>query len=145
MCFDIYFYTNFESGHFQFIYYFFVESSSPLIWKMYFNCEILNFTLEIQARIAQLVAYRLGSGEVPVSNPGKGENFSVKKSNWIIWIWIQIFLRLTLLLNFRFNVLKTGKKIFQWYLNRYYLMIFIQCYYQCSKNVVVKKFCWIQI
>ena len=31
------------------------------------------------ARIAQLVAYRLGTGKVPDSNPGKGENFSVKK------------------------------------------------------------------
>ena len=36
---------------------------------------------EIQARIAQLVAYRLGTREVPGSNPGKGENFSVKISN----------------------------------------------------------------
>ena len=35
----------------------------------------------IQARIAQLVAYRLGTGEVPGSNPGKGENFSMKISN----------------------------------------------------------------
>ena len=34
--------------------------------------------LLIQARIAQLVAYRLGTGEVPGSNPGKCENFSVK-------------------------------------------------------------------
>ena len=40
----------------------------------------------IQARIAQLVAYRLGTGEVPGSNPGKGENFSVKISNWIVQI-----------------------------------------------------------
>ena len=37
----------------------------------------------LQARIAQLVDYRLGTGEVPGSNPGKGENFSVKISNWI--------------------------------------------------------------
>ena len=29
-----------------------------------------------------MVAYRLGSGEVPGSKPGKGENFSVKISNW---------------------------------------------------------------
>ena len=35
----------------------------------------------IQARIAQLVAYRLATGEVPGSNPSKGENFSVKISN----------------------------------------------------------------
>ena len=40
----------------------------------------------IQARIAQLVAYRLGTGEVPGSNPGNGENFSVKISNWIVQI-----------------------------------------------------------
>ena len=42
--------------------------------------------IDIQARIAQLVAYRLGTGEVPGSNPGKGENFSVKLSNWIVQI-----------------------------------------------------------
>ena len=42
--------------------------------------------IAIQARIAQLVAYRLGTGEVPGSNPGKGENFSVKISNWIVRI-----------------------------------------------------------
>ena len=41
---------------------------------------------EIQARIAQLVVYRLGTGEVPGSNPGKGENFSVIVSNWIVRI-----------------------------------------------------------
>ena len=28
-----------------------------------------------------MVAYRLGTGEVPSSNPGKGENFSVKLFN----------------------------------------------------------------
>ena len=39
-----------------------------------------------QARIAQLVAYRLGTREVAGSNPGKGENFSVKISNWIVSI-----------------------------------------------------------
>ena len=38
----------------------------------------------IQARIAQLVAYRLGIGEVLGSNPGKGENYSVKIINRII-------------------------------------------------------------
>ena len=32
------------------------------------------------ARIAQLVAYRLGTGEVPGSNTGKGKNFSLKIS-----------------------------------------------------------------
>ena len=31
--------------------------------------------IDIQARIAQLVAYRLGKGEVQGSNPGKGENY----------------------------------------------------------------------
>ena len=30
------------------------------------------------ARIAQLVAYPLGTKEVPGSNPGNGKNFSVK-------------------------------------------------------------------
>ena len=40
----------------------------------------------IQARIAQLVAYWLGTGKVPGSNPGKGENFSLKLSNWIVQI-----------------------------------------------------------
>ena len=30
---------------------------------------------------SQLVAYRLGTGEVPGSNPDKGENFSMKISN----------------------------------------------------------------
>ena len=32
----------------------------------------------IKARIAQLVAYQLGTGEVPGSKPGKGKNFSMK-------------------------------------------------------------------
>ena len=44
-----------------------------------------------QARIAQLVAYRLGTGDVPGWNPGKGENFSVKINNWIVPIWIRIY------------------------------------------------------
>ena len=39
--------------------------------------------LHIQARKAQLVAYWLGTGEVPGSNPGKGENFLMKISNGI--------------------------------------------------------------
>ena len=40
--------------------------------------------LEIQARIAHLVAYRLGNGEVPGSDPGKGKNFSMKKEKLYI-------------------------------------------------------------
>ena len=40
----------------------------------------------IQARIAQLVAYRLGTGELPGSNPGKSKNFSGKISNRFIRI-----------------------------------------------------------
>ena len=36
---------------------------------------------EIQARIAQMVAYWLGTRDVPGSNPGKGENFSMRISN----------------------------------------------------------------
>ena len=46
---------------------------------------------DIQVRIVQLVAYRLGTGEVHGSNPGKGENFSVKISIWIVRIWILIY------------------------------------------------------
>ena len=34
-----------------------------------------------QDRIAQLVAYQLDTGEDPGSNPGKGENFSMKISD----------------------------------------------------------------
>ena len=48
--------------------------------------KIDKFFNNIQARKAQLVAYRLGTGEVPGSNPGTGENFSVKISNWIVRI-----------------------------------------------------------
>ena len=36
---------------------------------------------KIQARIAQLVAFPLGTGEVPGSNASKGKNFSMKISN----------------------------------------------------------------
>ena len=43
--------------------------------------EHLLLLLLIQARIAQLVAYQLGTEEIPGSNPGKGENFSMKISN----------------------------------------------------------------
>ena len=35
----------------------------------------------ILARIAQLVAYQLGTREVPCSNLGKDDNFSMKLSN----------------------------------------------------------------
>ena len=40
-----------------------------------------SWLLRIQARIAQLVAYQLGTTDIPGSNPGKGENFSMKISN----------------------------------------------------------------
>ena len=43
--------------------------------QLFSACKVI---LDIQARIAQLVAYWLGTGEVPGSNPVKGENFSVK-------------------------------------------------------------------
>ena len=36
------------------------------------------FSGTIQAKMAQLVAYRPGTAEVPGSKPGKGKNFSVK-------------------------------------------------------------------
>ena len=42
--------------------------------------------IEIQARIAQLSAYWLGTSKVPGSNPGKGENYLVNISNWIVRI-----------------------------------------------------------
>ena len=61
---------------------------APVFWLIYTT---FNNDIAIQARIAQLVAYRLGIGEVPGSNPGKGENFSVKISNWIVRIRIQIY------------------------------------------------------
>ena len=35
----------------------------------------------IQARIAQLVAYQIGTREVLGSNPGRGKNFPMKISN----------------------------------------------------------------
>ena len=38
----------------------------------------LHKSLTIQARIAQLVAYGLGTGEVLGSNPRNGKNFSMK-------------------------------------------------------------------
>ena len=41
------------------------------------------FFLNIQARIAQLVAYQLGTDEVSGTNPSKGENFSMNLSNWL--------------------------------------------------------------
>ena len=48
-------------------------------------------SITIQARIAQLVAYQLGTGEVRGSNPSKDDNFSVKISDWIVQIWIRIY------------------------------------------------------
>ena len=39
-----------------------------------------------QVVIAQWLASRLATREVPGSNPGKGENFSVKISDWIVQI-----------------------------------------------------------
>ena len=38
----------------------------------------LSILIYLHARIAQLVAYQLGTREVKGLNPGKGENFSVK-------------------------------------------------------------------
>ena len=40
----------------------------------------LHKSLTIQARIAQLVAYWLGTGHVLGSNPSKGKNFSMQKN-----------------------------------------------------------------
>ena len=50
----------------------------------------VKWLLLIQARIAQFVVYRLGTGEVLGSNPDMGDNFSVKIRNWIVRIWIWI-------------------------------------------------------
>ena len=54
------------------------------------NCPFQNInhsnvvlTDQTQARIAQLVAYQLGTSEVLGSNPGKDKNFSMKISNWL--------------------------------------------------------------
>ena len=58
--------------------------------EFFFNCKIFTFLLMIQARIAQLVAYRLGTRKVPGSNPGKGEKFSMKKSNRLNSIWMEL-------------------------------------------------------
>ena len=63
--------------------------SQPLKWSQgvllqlgvkYINQHLSKTGKSIQARIAQLVAYRLGTGEVPGSNP------LVKISNWIVRI-----------------------------------------------------------
>ena len=43
----------------------------------------------IQARKAQLVAYQLGTGVVPGSNPGKGKKFSMEISNFITYPTLQ--------------------------------------------------------
>ena len=47
---------------------------------------LISLFYKLRRLIAQLVAYRLGTGEVTGSNPGKGENFSEKISNWIVRI-----------------------------------------------------------
>ena len=60
-----------------------LKLTSPGVWGTPFqssnepNYKNQNFKVEysIQGRITQLVAYRLDTGEVLGSNPGKGENF----------------------------------------------------------------------
>ena len=47
----------------------------------YISHKVTEITTIIQARIAQSVAYWLGTGEVTGSNPGKGDNCSMKISN----------------------------------------------------------------
>ena len=62
-----------------------LRSELQKIW--YSNIYIYIYIVHvIQAMVAQLLAYRLGTRKVPGSNPSKGENFSVKKSNWIVRI-----------------------------------------------------------
>ena len=60
------------------------------IWRKLWQNIFYKMRVVIRARIAQLVAYLFGTGEVPGSNPGKGKNFSLKISNWIVQIWIRI-------------------------------------------------------
>ena len=60
-------------------------------YSMYLKPKLYTCQFSIlQARITQLVAYQLATGEVPGLNPVKGKNFSAKISNWIVrtWIWI---------------------------------------------------------
>ena len=53
------------------------------------HCSLMlhSIMLNIQAWLAQLVAHRLGTREVWGSNPGKGENFAMKISNWFTQPW----------------------------------------------------------
>ena len=63
----------------------YIDSFSSQEWIYLLKTGLNMIYLQIiQARIAQLVAYQPGTGEVPGSNPGKGENFSVKISNSIV-------------------------------------------------------------
>ena len=62
-------------------------NSVPLLLQLFsYPYTTLNLSNHIQARIAQLVAYRLGTREIPGSNPGKAKNITVKISNWIVQI-----------------------------------------------------------
>ena len=56
----------------------FIISFSPG-WLNLMHCYNRWYVMFIQA---QLVAHRLGTREVPGSNPCKGDNFSMKISNW---------------------------------------------------------------
>ena len=64
-----------KSCHFYQIVLSKVKDSGPK------NAKNLTLCLLIQARIAQLVAYQLGTGEVLGSNTGKSKNFSMKINN----------------------------------------------------------------
>ena len=60
-----------------------MKSNNPESYKHQKALKIVGQSMQsiIQARIAQLAAYRLSTGEVPGSNPDKDENFPVKISN----------------------------------------------------------------
>ena len=52
------------------------------------KCEQKHF---LSSQDSSIGSNRLGTGEVLGSNPSKGESFSVKISNSIVRIWIQIY------------------------------------------------------
>ena len=67
--------------HLQFLYQ--INENSSIRGPKSIKLPKVNKRWIIQAWIAQLVAYQLGTTEVVGSNPGKGKDFSKK-----IWIWM---------------------------------------------------------
>ena len=54
------------------------------------NSEIKDYLTHVKAQKAQLVAYRLGTGEVPGSNPSKGKFIHLKSPSTLSWCYYQI-------------------------------------------------------